>query len=227
MHAFEAAMRERYTRRLPVLYRHVYADMLPLVMRGVSVVRASADVTVLRNTFDSFDDYLKTLRKSRRADQRRLLRQFDEKPDLSIDFGWQPTETDYPEMIRLADETARRNEGSLWMRPPRMPPAVRRALIDAPGACLLRYADPAGLLGWGVTYDHSPMPLAGTWGSRDPKKERDRSGIWFDQLARTVRQVIEKGRLGLIEGKGKVALKVDCGFSIVPQWSVLRRSPGA
>lgn len=78
-----------------------------------------------------------------------------------------------------------------------------------------------------MTYDHPLIPLAGTWGSRDPKRERDRSGIRFDQLARTVRQVIEKGRGGLIEGKGKVALKVDCGFSAVPQWSVLRRTPGA
>jgi hypothetical protein len=227
VHAFEAALRERFSRRIPVLYRNVYADMLPAVVRGVSVVRAGADVTVLRNTFDTFDAYLKTLRKSRRVDQRRLLRQFDDKPDVSIEFGWQPTETDHPEMIRLAGETARRNQGSLWMRPPRIPPPVLRALIGAPCTWLLRYGDRAGLLGWGVMYDHPLTPMAGTWGSRDPKVERDRSGIWFDQLARTVRRVIETGRGGLIEGKGMAALKVDCGFSAVPQWSVLRGSSRA
>src|SRR5262249_31059914 len=146
-----------------------------------------AEVTVMRNTFDTFDAYLKTLGQSRRASLRRVLRQFDAKPDVSIGFGWQPDEADVRQMIRLADETARRNEGSGWMRPPRIPPEIRRQLIGAPGVWLLRYADEAGLLAWGATYDHALVPLAGTWGSRDPKAERDRSGIWFDQLARTVK----------------------------------------
>ena len=221
--AFEQAVREHYSSRLWFLYREMYSETLPTTMRSVSVAFVGPRATVLPFTFDSFDGYLKTLSQSRRASLRRLLRQFDAKTGLDISIRKDPQDLDHPAMKRLADETARRNHRGGWSRPRAYDTRVRRALTEAPGSWVLRYQEPAGLLAWGITYDHPTMPVAGAWGAHDAKGQGGHSGIWFDQLARTVRHTIELGRSGLIEGKGQNAIKVDCGFTEVPRWSVLCR----
>jgi hypothetical protein len=224
--ALESTLRREFGRRVAlVCYRQVYAEDLPQVMRGPAVVRPGAPVSVLRNDFADYDGYLRTLRKSRRVDQRRLVRRLDDDETLRIRLGPTPDDLDVLEVARLTDATSRRNHRRRW--PPRRtaPPDLLRAMVAVPDVQVLSYRDAAGgLVGCGLTFDHPRAPLSGPWGARTPD-DGGRTGLWFDQMARVVRWSIETGHAALIGGKGLSALKRDLGFVAAPQWTVVRRLP--
>jgi hypothetical protein len=224
--AFEDAMRARFGRRVPLVwYRQMFTESMPVVLdRSVAMTYAGAPVSVFRNQYDDFDTYLRTLTKSRRGDVRRIGRILDEDPTLTIRFDDKPDGLDLRAAERLMIETAMRNQHARF--PPRLkvPSGVRDALATAPGTQVMRYTyEDGGLLGCGLIYDHPVMPVHGQWGGREATKPGGRSGLWFDQMIRTMRWTVEAGHAGLIGGKGLNPLKAEFGFTSVPQWTVVRR----
>jgi hypothetical protein len=221
--ALEDALRSRFGRRLALIwYRQVFTDMLPSIMTKTSLTYAGAPVTYLHNDFGNYDDYLRTLRKSRRIDQARLVRRLDEDRELTIIHGPTPNGFDPATFYRHADETARRNQQRRFPPARSQPQAVRDALVFGPDARLLRYLHRGELIGCTLTVDHPRMQLSSEWGALDPR-QGGRSGLWFDQMARVTKSMIESRRVGIIGGKGLPSLKAELGFDVVPQWSVVRR----
>jgi hypothetical protein len=224
VHAFEAALRREYGRRiLAVCYRQVYADALPVLARGIAVVYRGGDVAVFHNRFADYDSYLAGLSTSRRKDQSRLVRRTDADPGVTVEFGPVPPGFDVAEFHALAEQTDRRNHRRRWPPRRRLSRQYHAALAALPDVKLLRYTDGAGaLLGGTITFDHPAVPLAGPWAALDPH-DGGRTGIWFEHLARSLRWIIESGRGGFIAGKGLMPQKAALGFAAVPQWTVLRR----
>ncbi len=217
----EAAIRRRHRRTVAVWYRQVYADLLPAVMRGTAVTHPGWPVAYFRNEYADYDAYLASLPKSRRTDQRRLVRRIDEDHEVAV--GWAAADGPATEaMHRLVDDTARRHHTSRLRKPPGQPRQVVDALFRDPDAMVLRYQRGDSLIGWGLTMGHPANPVSSVWGALEPG-DGGRNGLWFDQTARVLQWVIGTGRQGIIGGKGLVDLKCRLGYRPVQQWSVARR----
>nr|BFE56195.1 GNAT family N-acetyltransferase [Dactylosporangium thailandense] len=225
--AFEAALGRHRRRIRAVSYRQVYPGALPVLARGVGLVRRGDDVAVLRNRFGSYEEYLATLPSKRRRDQGRLVRQTDGDPGVTVHFGPAPERFDAAAFHALAEQTDRRNHRRRFPPRRRWSLEFHAAQAAVPGARLLRYTAADGrLVGATITFDHPSAPLAGPWAALDPH-EGGRSGIWYEHFARSLRWAIESGRGGYIAGKGLMAQKAELGFEAVPQFTVLRRLAGA
>jgi hypothetical protein len=196
--ALEQALRQVYGRRVQaVMYRQIYRRELPHLLRGVTVVRAGVPALLLHNNFADYDAYLRTLRKSRRVDQQRLVRRIDADPSVTVHFG--PAAELGPEADLFA------------------------TVLSLPDVLALSYTGPGGaLIAATVTFDHPVAPILGPWGAVPLGGDR-RSGLWFDHLARLIRWGIEQQRPLIIGGKGTTGPKEALGFVAEPQWSVLRR----
>jgi hypothetical protein len=224
LRAFEFALRREFGHRVPaVAYRQVYARELPVMLGGATVVREGMPVTVLRNRFDSYDGYLRSLRTSRRTDQRRLVRRIDADPEVTVHFGTPgDVALDVATFQRLSYEAAHRNHTHRWPALRTWSPELFAALIALPDTNVFTYTDPAGrLIAASATFDHRVAPLAGPWGAL-PLAER-RSGLWFDHMARLIRWAVDGGRPLLLSGKGIAHAKQALGFAVEQQWTVLRR----
>jgi hypothetical protein len=224
VHAFESALRREHGRRIQaVCYRQVFTHALPILTQGMSIVDRGRPVAVFHNRFPDHAAYLATLSKSRRGDQSRLIRRSDGDPDVTVHFGPVPPEFDLKAFHTLAEETARRNHLQRWPPLRRLPEQLYAAQAAVPGAKVMQWVESTGrLLGCTIIFDHPVAPLAGPWGSIDPR-HGGRTGIWFEYYARTLRWVIESKRSSFIGGKAFMAQKAELGFEAVPQWTVLRR----
>jgi hypothetical protein len=222
--AFESALRREFGRRVPAVgYRQVYARELPVLLGGATVVREGMPVTVLRNRFDSYDGYLRSLSPSRRSDQRRLVRRIDADPEVTVHFG-APGDVglDVAAFQRLADNAARRNHVHRWPPLRTWSPELFTAMLALPDTNVFTYRDPAGgLIAASATFDHHIAPISGPWGA--PPLAQRRSGLWFDHLARLIRWAVDGGRPMLLGGKGITQAKQALGFTLEQQWTVLRR----
>ncbi|MEV4137529.1 hypothetical protein AB0J72_35815 [Dactylosporangium sp. NPDC049742] len=220
----EASLRQRYGKRLQaVMYRHIYRRELPHLLHGVSLVRAGAPALLLRNTFPDYDSYLRTLRKSRRVDQQRLVRNIDADPSLTVAFGpAADAGLDATALHRLCADTARRNHTHRWPPMRVWPQALFETVLQQPDVLALRYTGPDGLVAATLTFDHPVAPILGPWGAL-PLGGPRRSGLWFDHLARLIRWGIEQQRPLIVGGKGAQGPKEALGFTPEPQWTVLRR----
>jgi hypothetical protein len=227
--ALEQALRQVYGRRVQaVMYRQIYRRELPHLLRGVTVVRAGVPALLLHNTFADYDAYLRTLRKSRRVDQQRLVRRIDADPSVTVHFG--PAAELGPEagldvdtFYRLCVESGRRNATTRWPPMRFWPRDLFATVLSLPDVLALSYTSPDGaLIAATVTFDHPVAPILGPWGAVPLGGDR-RSGLWFDHLARLIRWGIEQQRPLIIGGKGTTGPKEALGFVAEPQWSVLRR----
>ncbi|MEU7873626.1 hypothetical protein [Dactylosporangium sp. NPDC049140] len=222
--AFERAVRAEFGPRVPaVAYRQVYRTELPVFLPGVTLVRAGAPVAVLRNRFGGYEEYLASLSKSRRGDQRRLLRRIDADPDTVVWSG-PPAESgvDLAELHRLTADAARRNHTRRW--PPLRMWSLRlfTTMLGLPDVRMLTYKEPDGtLIAATAMFDHPVAPLLGPWGA-PPLGDR-RTGLWFDQFSRQLRDLLDAGRPLVLAGKGAREAKESLGFTFEPQWTVLRR----
>ena len=226
--AFEAALRKELGwRARAVAYRQVYDRDLQVMARGTTLAREGSPVAVLDTRVATYDDYLRRLKSSRRAEQRRLRRRIDEDPGLKVYQG--PVAgagIDREELFRLINGTSKRNR--VWSFPlPRIPSRRRvLAMLDLPGVEVVTYTGQDGrLVGASLAHDHPVAPAMGAWGALPLGPDR-RSGLWFDHHGRQIQRFIERGRPVLIGGKGHVPAKTTLGFTAVPQWTVLRRLRG-
>jgi hypothetical protein len=225
LHAFESALRREYGRWVQaVAYRQIYGRELPVVLRGATVVREGTAVAVLHNRFTDHDGYLRSLTKSRRVDQRRLVRNIDADPDVTVWLGpASAANLDVDTFFRLNLSTARRNHRARWPPLRYWRREMFSTVLALPKVEAIRYTDPdGGLIAASVMFDHPIGPVLGPWGARPLGPDR-RSGLWFDHLDRLVRQAITAGRPLVIGGKGQAGLKASLGFEPYQQWTVLRR----
>lgn len=222
--ALEDALRKEFHGRVQaVWYRQVYHEMLPVVQRGISLVYAGEPVTIFRNIFATFDDYLMSLKARRRTDSRRLIKIFDKDPNLTIEYDGAHNHVDFAAFATLVAETSKRNNTRRWPPLRFLPEPILKALLESPQTSTLRYIDSTGgLLACGLLYDHPTTPLPGQWGSAAVRTDGRRSGLWFDQTVRTMRHCIDGGCEWIIGGKGLSQQKAQFGFSPIPQWSVVR-----
>lgn len=223
--ALEKSLRASHGRRVQgVLYRQIYRRELPHLLGGVALVRAGVPALVLRNTFADYDAYLRTLRKSRRVDQQRLVRRIDADPTVTVHFGpAADAGIDPGEFHRLTVASATRNHTARWPPVRIWPEDLFATVLTLPEVLTLHYTGPEGqLIAATVTFDHPVGPVLGPWGAVPLGGDR-RSGLWFDHLARLIRWGIEQQRPLIIGGKGAQGPKEALGFVTEPQWSVLRR----
>ncbi|MER7277932.1 hypothetical protein ABT369_26165 [Dactylosporangium sp. NPDC000244] len=222
--AFERAVRAEFGPRVPAIaYRQVYRDELPVFLPGVTLVRAGAPVAVLRNRGGGYEGYLGTLSKSRRGDQRRLLRRIDADPDTVVWFGpREEARVDLAEMHRLSADAARRNHTVRWPPLRMWSPRLFETMMALPEVRVLTYREPGGaLIAATAMFDHPVAPLLGPWAA-PPLGDR-RTGLWFDQFSRQLRFLLDAGRPMVLAGKGAREAKESLGFTFEPQWTVLRR----
>jgi hypothetical protein len=223
--ALERTLRQVYGRRVQaVMYRQIYRRELSHLVRGVTVVRSGAPALLLRNTFADYDAYLRTLRKSRRVDQQRLVRNIDADPSVTVRFGpGADAGLDVDVFHRLCIESGRRNHTARWPPMRFWPRDLFATVLALPDVLVLSYTGPGGgLIAATITFDHPLAPVLGPWGALPLGGDR-RSGLWFDHLARLIRWGIEQQRPLIIGGKGAQGPKEALGFVAEPQWSVLRR----
>jgi predicted N-acyltransferase len=221
----ETALRREFGRRLQaVAYRQVYAGEMPVFQRGTTLTREGKSVAVLANRFADYDDYLRTLSRSRRQDQRRLARVIDAEPSLTVRF--QPTADsgiDLDAFCALSDDVARRNHRDRWPPLRTWSPRLFRTVLTLPDVHVLSYTEDGGrLVAASALFDHPVAPVLGPWGA-PPLGEGRRSGLWFDHMGREIRWSIERGREVVLGGKGADEAKRALGFVSYPQWTVLRR----
>lgn len=221
--ALERRLRAEFGRRPALIwYRQVYPCLLPVLACGVAVTYAGAPVAYFHNSYPDHDSYLASLTRSRRKEQRRLMRRTDEDPAITVTWGPVPAKLDLARFYALVEDTCRRNHHQRW--PPLRYPArqVLDALLADPATKMLSYHRDGELISASMVIDHPVTPLAWARGALDPHSG-GRSGIWFDTMGRVMRWVVESKRAGLIGGKGRVDLKREVGHESLPQWSVLRR----
>ena len=227
LHAFESALRREYGRRVAaVAYRQIHGRELPVVARGATLIRQGMPVGVLHNGFADYEAYFRTLDRERRKSQRRLVRNIDADPTVTVYLGPAAgTDLDPGEFHRLTVAAARRNHRTRWP-PLRLESRDRiAALLALPGTLVGSYTDPDGrLIAANLTYDNPVAPIVGAWGALPlgPDAGR-RSGLWFDHYDRILRRCIEAGRPLVIGGKALPELKAELGLTPEPQWTVVRR----
>jgi hypothetical protein len=221
--ALERTLRAEFGRSLSLVwYRQVFAHLMPILTQGVAITYAGAPVAYFRNSYPDYDSYLSSLSKSRRVDQRRLMRRSDEDPSITITWGPVAPELDVQRFYALVQATDRRNQHQRWPPKRYTTRPVLNALLGSPAARMLSYHRDGELICGSLVIDHPATPLSSAYGAPDPHAG-GRSGIWFDQMGRIMRWLVESKRAGLIGGKGLPGLKRELGHQPIPQWSVLRR----
>jgi hypothetical protein len=225
LQALEGAIRRRYRAVAVVWYRQIYRNLLPAVLSEVALTHPGWPVAYFHNTFDDYDGYLASLSKSRRVDQRRLVRRIDEDPEVTVEWGPGHSGQATGQFHALVDETAERYRTRRFLPTPSLPRQVIDTLVGGPDSMVVRYYRDRLLIGAGLTVDHPSNPVASVWGALEPDAG-GRNGLWFDQTARVLQWVIGEGRQGIVGGKGLVDLKCKLGYRAVPQWSVARRLSG-
>lgn len=224
--ALRIALRHRYGRRVAaVMLRQVSAETLPAILRWPAIVREGGPIAVFRNTFTDFDGYLGSLSSSRRKSLRRLVRQLETDPDLTIASTARGEVVTPP--LRVSDiqaqhgRTVDRHHRRWWLRKRIVAAEVARAQLDHPGVDWLAYHNRAGtLLGFGTMWNHPELPYAGLGGGLD-LAAGGRKDLWFHRNMRYVRWCIESGRSGFVSGQGTIDAKLSLGYELRRQWAVL------
>jgi hypothetical protein len=218
------ALRGRYGRRVRALmFRQVDADWLPAVLGWPAVVRQGHPIAVFKNRFADFPQYTASLSRSRRWSLRKLVRELDADPDLSVAFtgrGDSPGPLSVGQVCALQAQVVDRHHQRWFLRKRLMQPRLARAELAHPQLHRLTYHERGRLLAYALVWDHPELPLAGTWGALAPA-DGGRDGLWFHFNAVLVRWCIETGRAGVTFGQGSAGEKRRLGYDLRRQWAVL------
>jgi hypothetical protein len=205
--AFESAL----GRGLPIAYREVTAEDLPVLGGGRRLRRPLAPRMVLTNGWTDVDGYLRSLNAKWRSQLKKIRR----------------TVAD----VRCAVEARVDADEAAWLletvrmryarraRPP-VPARYLDLLMGHPDISVLAYRGADGrLLGYSLVHDDGDRLLLILWGAR---RETDggRRDLYFDQYLRLVEWMIRAGRRSLVLGKGMAGIKARYGAVPVPLWGL-------
>lgn len=214
-------IRRRVRQRMPaVVWRQVgMTDALP----GLKLKeQQTLAVGVVDLVGESPEDWLLTLKKSRRGDLRRLRRRLSEDPRLDVAQG---------PVLEVAKgiEVAPLMESNFSRHNPRRHPLMNRpasagwidALADEPDLRAVGYRDDGSLSAVGLISIHGDTACWLSWGV-DYAAQADRRGLYYDAARRVVEEAYAAGCRRLVLGKGMADLKQSFGAHLVGQRASLR-----
>jgi hypothetical protein len=209
-----------------ILYRHVTPGEVSTVVRRGAVTRETVGTARMPIQWKTVDDWLATLGGSRRRNLRRRARLIDADPDLTVVSGTGRTDLDPALLARMVAEHQQRLQNRIDPRVP-LSAAYFAEMIQRDDVSFLTYTESSGrLLAFSTLLHHPRWPQLGWWAGL-PVEDGGRGHLYFDHYLRTIGQVIEQGREGLIAGRGRLDVKLELGFQevpmqlvAVPRWSL-------
>ncbi len=218
-----AVRRELHLGGAGLLWRQIGPEDLPLLPHRL-LARPTAPIAILETPFRDRDEWLASLRLSRRGDLRRIVRRLAEDPDLAVRAGPAGEVITAVELARLARlnydkhptvradrRTGTRSHG--W----------NSALLAREDITAVAYREGAGrLIGVGIVLGHPTRPLLLSWGG-EPVEHGGRKHLYFDLYCRVVDLVTAAQAECVVFGKGMGELKADLGARLHPQFAVVSR----
>lgn len=215
LRAFERAVRAHLGLGcLGVIYRDVPLGSVPVVSGRGRVVKAVGG-NALASLPSSFEEWLNSLRRTRRQGLRKQAAALETGPDIIIEYPAAPDSLDGPTCAALLKQ---HNESYAERMDPRAPvsAAYLATFVRRPDVRIITYRDrKARLLAFGTLIDHPRTPVLGWWAKLDVD-QGGRAHLYFDSVMRHVRYVISQGRPELSAGRGKLDVKATLGFGEVP-----------
>jgi hypothetical protein len=209
--AFERAL----GRGLPIAYREVTAEDLPVLGGGRRLRRPLAPRMSIANGWGDVEEYLRSLNPKWRSQLKKIRRTVADDPDVRCAVE---ARVDADEAAWLL-ETVRARYAKRWTRPP-VPARYLDLLMDRPDVGVLAYRDAGGrLLGYSLVHDDGERLLLILWGARRDT-DGGRRDLYFDQYLRLVEWMIRDGRRNLVLGKGMTGIKARYGAVPVPLWGL-------
>lgn len=208
--AFERA----FGRGLPIAYRELTSDDLPIVARAGRIRMPLGPRMSLSNEWGDLEEYLRSLPTKWRSQLRKIRHTVA--GDAGVTCASEPR-VDAAEAAWLL-EVVRARHGNP-ARPPK-PARYLDELMDHPAVDVLAYRDTRGrLLGYSLVHDDGERLLLIVWGARR-LTDGGRRDLYFDQYLRLVDRMIRGGRKSLVLGKGMTGIKARFGAVPVPLWGV-------
>ncbi|UOX87726.1 GNAT family N-acetyltransferase [Amycolatopsis sp. FBCC-B4732] len=213
------------------LGRHLGPGLLGVVHRALGeelatglagrgrLVKRVDPVAVLENRFESEEDWIASLSKSRRAGLRRQRRRLAEDPSLVIRGGAGRTDLDGAELAGLI-QAHRERYGRLALDT-RTPPSAGflDRFVRRPDVHTLTYTGTGGqLLAVQTMLDHPDTPVLQHWAALPPAAG-GKKWLYFDSYVRAVRFTAKRGARELSAGRGMIELKQELGFRPRPVYT--------
>jgi hypothetical protein len=201
-------------RGLPIAYREVTAEDLPVLGGGGRLRRTLAPRMTLVNEWGDVEGYLRSLNPKWRSQLRKIRRTVAADADIrcAIEARIDASEAAWLlETVRM--RYARRAH-------PPVPARYLDLLMDHPDVSVLAYRNAGGrLLGYSLVHDDGGRLLLILWGARRDT-DGGRRDLYFDQYLRLVEWMIRDGRRSLVLGKGMTDIKARYGAVPVPLWGL-------
>jgi hypothetical protein len=194
------------------------------------LVRRTEDVAVLDvAAFGSRDDWMNSLARKRKQNLRKIFRDFDADPSVSV--RWMPgKEADPVAVAEVLRHNERRHHDVPIVPLPHFT-GYLTALLRQPDVSVIEYRGTrtGRLLAVATVFDHPALPIARHWGALRPE-DGGRAGLYFHFYGEAVRWAIANGRASVVFGKKMSELKATLGARLVPQYAaavpVWSRLPG-
>ncbi|OZM75038.1 GNAT family N-acetyltransferase [Amycolatopsis antarctica] len=208
-----------------VLYRSVSpAEEYAVSGRG-RIVRDAAPTSVLDNTFESREQWISSLSRSRRHSIRGQIRKISGDPSLTIRGGTGRDDLDGAELAPMLDAHRAKFGRVAFDFRGAITPAYLHALVRRQDVFTVTYHDDSGrLLAFTNVLDHPVLPLHQHWAAV-PVEDGGRQHLYFDAFARVAGHMIDAGRKGMSSGRGLSELKSSLGFTARPLRAVIAPRP--
>lgn len=207
-----------------VVYRNVPTASVPVVSGRGRVVKPVGG-NALAVLPASFEDWLHSLRPTRRRGLRKHGASLDADPDIVIEYPAGGVDLDGPALAQLLNKHNQNFAVRMDPRPP-VSAAYLAEFLRHPDVRTITYRDRnSRLLAFGSLIDHAQTPAVGWWAKLD-LDQGGRPDLFFDHFMRHVSYVISQGRRELSAGRGHLDVKATLGFAevplcviVVPRWA--------
>jgi hypothetical protein len=219
-HGYVTAMRRLLgTAVRGVLWRQVPEADRPLLPGRLRLAHPLNPIARLATPWPDTDGWYAAMSRSRRQSMLAQRRRLMADGDLETRIGTAR------ELVTALEVARLRRANELKYARGAMPPVpfplpYLEAMLGRDDVAAITYRDRRSrLLGVGLLLDHPHWPAYHLWGAL-PAEHGGRPDLYFDGYARTVEWAVERGKTGLIWGKGQTDLKRRLGAELVPNYAV-------